>query len=741
MDIQGYILDKWKAKMSEEIPSLVIYDSTGLYHELLPLASQRGIKVIDTTKAFLHARLDASRYWCSKLGRESNARMIIYRKGKMPSTQREWIADPYVAFAKSSAVFPFGPADEYKNICHQFLPNKEHELNNLFASGTTSFNMINALLEGQAYPALEAVTGGHSVMEITRNLLKMETCPNMNWLNEWKSFADAHYPQLDTNGSTLKDIQGKLWTYLLFSEFVLDLPGSLPDSLSSVPRAMASMKESVYALCDNIRNEHDMRDAYVAAADRVSKQLKLPELFKNAEDLGSRVTFNFENIVEYNRFIKCIKENRIADAASLLDKNAKDVWYQENEDVESFWNLAQQLVTLCQCIDNGINTDGSLKELVDWYADSGYKADLAFRKFHTEKLNATIPMENDLAKLLNDRYHDFTERGVKAYQAKAGEISSFPALKNQVCPQFVYDALHQKKRVVLVFVDAFRYEMGISFYESMRRSYQERATCSPRLSVLPSVTRFGMANHLDAISMRSVDGKLQPFIDGTLVADVDERISYLRGRTGIEVQDMSIDTFDATAVNSSTRLLVIRSQSIDSSGENNKLSGVTAMETEIKLLVRRTEECRRLGFDEIYFVADHGFMLKPFFRASDKIDKPAGSNITLEESRCIIGNLNESPDSIAFSPEQLGIDADFMKIAFAKNFTVYRRGEVYFHEGLSLQENVVPVICIKLKEERPKETFNILLKYKGADTGTVHTLTPLIDIIVGFNDLSDQMLT
>lgn len=724
--------------MSEEKPALAIYDSNGLYHDLLPLAEQQGIKVIDTTKAFLHARLDASRYWCDKLGKDPNARMIIYRKAKMPSSSREWVAEPFVAFIKSAALFPFGPADEYKNICRQFLPTKENELNNLFTSGTTSFNMVNALLEGQAFPALEALTGGRSVMEITKGLLKVDACSDMNWLSEWKTFANAHYPGLDPDGSTLKEVKSKLWSYLLFSEFVLDLPEELPDSLSSVPHATEAMKENIYSICDNIRNEHNMRDAYVTAANRISTQLNLPDLFRSANHLGLRVTFNFENFVEYTRFIQFIKDNNIDEATSMLDKNVRDVWYQEDEHVESFWKLATQLVNLCKCINSGVQADGSLNDLVQWYATSGYKADLAFRKFHTEKLNGTAPLEDDLTKLLNDRYRDFTERSVKVYQSKAKDISSFPALANQVCPQLVYDALHNNRRVALVFVDAFRYEMGISFFESMRRSYQDRATCSPRISVLPSVTRFGMAHHLDTISMKSVDGKLQPFIGDNIVSSVDDRINYLKEKTTVEVQDMSIDTFDDTAVNSSTRLLVIRSQAIDKSGEDGKLAGVVAMEAEVKNLVRRTEQCRRLGFDEIYFVADHGFMLQPAFRVSDKIDKPAGSNIVLEESRCLVGNLNESADTVSFTPQDLGIDGDFMKIAYAKNFTVFRRGDIYYHEGLSLQENIVPVICIKLKEERPRDTFSVSLKYKGESSGTVRTLAPLIDIsIISTNLFAD----
>ncbi len=240
MDIQGYIIDHWLEKMSAEKPVLVIYDRDGFYHSLLPLAEDRGVKVIDTTKGLLHARLAASRFWCGELAQEKDLRMIIYRQKTQPTTSRQWVEEPYSAFKNAAAMFPVGPQDDYKYICQSFLPNKTEEINQLFESGNTSFNMVNALLDGAAYPALEELTGGKSFAEMTIGLLSQNTCSDMRWQQEWSRFAEVQYPSLDSNGATLQEIQQKLWMYLLFSEFVFDLPGTLPDSLKTV--AMAPME-------------------------------------------------------------------------------------------------------------------------------------------------------------------------------------------------------------------------------------------------------------------------------------------------------------------------------------------------------------------------------------------------------------------------------------------------------------------------------------------------------------------
>lgn len=737
MDIQGYILDHWLAKTNAEHPVLTVYDKDGLYYDILSLAKEKGIKVVDTTKGLLHARLSASKFWSNELSLTKENRMIIYRKRNMPTSTRDWVEEPFVGFIKGGIIFPFGAQDRYENICRAFLPAKQTELDQLFANGSTSFNMINALLDGAAYPELEQLTGGKSFAEMTVNLLSLSWCDNMNWLKEWKSFAEIQYPGLDANGLSLKDVQHKLWSYLLFSEFVFDLPESLPANLQRVATAPKEMQDKVYMICDKLRNLINLRETYVKQANKISEQLNLADSFSKSKHLGERVTFSFENSVEYDRFINTLKEGKIQDAHKLCAKNLGDVWCQEDPEVATFWKLANYSLSLVDCINQGIKSDGTLAELVEWYSNSGCNADYAFRRFHTERLGAinTPKQVKDLTDIVNTKYQEFTERSVKVYQNSIMEIKDNKSLRNQGCLQEVYPALKEGKRVVLIMVDAFRYEMGKNFAERIERSFRERVKFVPRISYLPSVTRFGMANHLNDIIVSEHAGKLQPFIDNDMIELPADRIEYLKKKTGIEIQDIRLEDFDPTAINPTTRLLVVRSVGIDTAGENDKLNGLAAMEREMIQLARLADDCKRLKFDSAVFVADHGFMLQPAFRSGNLIDKPAGSDILLEESRLLAGNMNESADTISFTPKQLGENISVMKLCYAKNFTVFKRGEVYYHEGLSLQENVVPIITVKLQEEKKRSQFSLSLTYKGKTTGTIFTRRPIINIVPHFDDL------
>ena len=737
MDIQGYILDHWIGKMSAEHPVLMVYDKEGLYYDLLPLLKEKGIKVIDTTQAHLHARLSAQRYWCKELSLSKDARLVIYRKRQLPSNNRQWVEEPYAAFMKGGAIFPQGSQDRYENLCRSFLPSKQQELKQLFESSVPSFTLINALLDGAAYPELEQLTGGKSVAEVTIGLLSLYNCQDMKWQKEWTAFSEAQYPGLDTSGKTLQEVQSKLWSYLLFSEFVFDLPESLPDNLKSVRIAPTEMKDKVYLVCDGLRNRIDLREKYVAAANKVTEQLGLNEAFAKAKHLGQRVTFNFENSVEYDRFISNLKEGKLEESRTMLYKNKKDVWFQEDTEVATFWQLAEQVIRLADCVNKGVKADGTLKEIVNWYAESGCEADGAFRKYHTERLGAmSLPrQEKALTEHLNSQYREFTERAVKVYQEAILQLKDEISLRNQGCPEIVYPALKEGKRVVLVTVDAFRYEMGKTFAERIERSFRERVQYVPKVSYLPSVTRFGMANHLGDIVLCQQDGKLQPMLELDVVTTPTDRINYLKKVTQVEVQDVRLENFDSTTIEDSTRLLVVRSQGIDTAGENDKLNGLAAMDREMIRLAKILDECKRLKFDIAVLVADHGFMLQPSFRAGDLIEKPAGSDIALEESRMLAGNINESSDTLTFTPAELGANASVMKYSYAKNFTVFSRGDVYYHEGLSLQENVVPMITIKLQEEKKQQSFHVELLYKGKTDGTVYSRRPIIDINTTFSDL------
>ncbi len=292
MDIQGYIVDSWKSRLSDMHPILTIFDREGFYQELLERAKELGMIVVDTTLQPMVAYEKMSEVWDAIQENPEN-RVILYRNIARPAEDESKREDPYYSYAQTGTIFPEGAKDTLLNICHRFLPSKTKEINTLNNNGTLTFENVNNLQEDSKYPALTAITKGSSLVEIVVGLLGLETVTTLNWLPEWRRLVNTHFPGINTEGTpNLKEVQERMWSYLLFSEFVLDLPDTLPDSLATVPRAGEPQKAAIYDITKRIRNSVDMRDNYVEAANKVALDLNLESLFHASDDLGEIVTFS-----------------------------------------------------------------------------------------------------------------------------------------------------------------------------------------------------------------------------------------------------------------------------------------------------------------------------------------------------------------------------------------------------------------------------------------------------------------
>lgn len=735
MDIQGHIIDVWIGKTTKEHPVITVYDPEGKYYSLLPSVSERGVMVIDTTKDLIKNREKACDYWINELPQNEDARMLIYRKTAIPK-DKEKVLDPYIGFTQIGARFPIGPNDAYINLCKNFLPGKAEAIDELVKNGTASFTNINALQEGVNYPELENLTGGKSMVEISLNLLALTSTADTAWMSEWKSFGQNHLPGLDCNGTTLKGVKQKLWHYLLFSEFVHDLPGILPAELHTVPKCPKENTESINNLCQSIRNRADLRDDYVEQAQAITARLHLDSLFAEAMDLGKIVTFAFENKVEFNIYLDHLHKGEYEKATLLVAKNKKSVWYQADAGVALFWNLTDQCERMMQCMRRPSADLHNLNEIAAWYSEDGYKVDNAFRRFQTILTSSDEDSSqiSELAQFVYRNYRSFTEQIQARYQKQIEEegykiqsiCHNIQAWDKEVAP-----LLALRKRVALVFADAFRFEMGQDLAHSLETSYT--VTIKPSAAYVPTVTRFGMAALLPEaeakLELCVEDGKLQPYLEGKKVELPADRLSYIQNKIPAHVKSMDVKSEDflSTTIPSDVNLLIIRSQSIDAAGENINSVGYAEMESEMRLFSKCIRSCKNQGFDSVLILADHGYMVQPKYQAGDNMSKPVGNSV-MNERRSQAGDLNGNETSWLYTPEHVGIRSDVYRFAFAKQYGVYEKNKIYFHEGLSLQEDIVPIMVIQLKEEREKEAFRLELTYKSKKSGVIRINRPMIEL-------------
>lgn len=418
MDIQGYIVDSWKSRLSDMHPILTIFDREGFYQELLERAKELGMIVVDTTLQPMVAYEKMSEAWDAVKDNSEN-RVIIYRNIPRPANDETKREDPYYSYSQTGIIFPEGAKDTLLNICHRFLPSKTKEIDTLNQNRTLTFENVNNLQEDSKYPVLSAITNGNSLVEIVVGLLGLESVTTLNWLPEWRRLINTHFPGINTEGTpNLKEVQDRMWTYLLFSEFVFDLPETLPNSLATVPRADDTQKAAIYDITKRIRNSVDMRDNYVEAANKVALDLNLESLFQSSDNLGEIVTFSFENRVEYDRFTKFIELRQLKDAEELWETNKRFIWYTADGETKYFWDVAKAAVDLFKAVSKGVPSTENLKGLLDWYVNNGYKVDTAFRRFLTltKQGQFSLSQVEKISDLIDNTYRSFCDRTVRIYQ-------------------------------------------------------------------------------------------------------------------------------------------------------------------------------------------------------------------------------------------------------------------------------------------------------------------------------------
>jgi hypothetical protein len=147
----------------------------------------------------------------------------------------------------------------------------------------------------------------------------------------------------------------------------------------------------------------------------------------------------------------------------------------------------------------------------------------------------------------------------------------------------------------------------------------------------------------------------------------------------------------------------------------------------LQKLIKAIYVLRQNEYEKIILVTDHGFVLNPKFTPGDNAPKPSGEWI-MKKSRSLAGKGDTGDYSIRFTPSQIGVKSDVSDFLFLKNYAVFEKNTNYFHEGISLQENVVPVMVLSMIKTKIERKFELSLTYKGKTIGSITTRRPLIEL-------------
>lgn len=749
MTIREFIGNQVFLRRAQEHGVLVIYDAARRYREIALAAASDRCRVIDASLSVIEKREEATEA-LEALAEGSIDQLILWVPALCPLDSEAKQRDPFSVFGEIGSVFPKNDGDDYASLCRKAKPDHIPEINRLFEEGEPSFEMVDALDQGSSWPKLKTLLNTESTKEILIGIIAPKPHQEAalknepTWAGEAKDFVQrilGH--RLKTKGQTRASIAEELWRLILFSEFVFDSGGGVPASLETIPRSGNEAKTVIYDLCDELRKHADYAEVYRSAALKVEEDLALAEQCSGMVYLGVRDTFSFEERFYLQRMVDRVLDGRIDLAREIADSRKQSIW-RNHEGRLAEWSLAGRALDLLEAAQRLSGPKFStLEAIIHGYAMTWRDLD----RYHREMEQAVIQWQGDhdgLEDLISRARADYF-KSVEALQAEFVRLvaaEGWPGSGGQlisnreIFSRMVAPGLEAGKRVAYFLVDALRYELGVELEKQLSDKLQVKlhTVCAQ----LPTYTEVGMASLMPnaelAFKLMQKDGTLVTTLDGNVAKTPTERFAYLKSKKGDQCLDIELETLlqqKKLKIPDKVRLLVIRTRSIDSIGHDNPSQALLVIPELIRQVLRGLNKASELGFDVAVVATDHGFILFHEQGAGDVAPKPSG-NWLVETYRCVLGYGTGDAASLVMESGELGIPGDFKDYGAPKSLVPYSRGQTYYHEGLSLQECVLPCLAVMLgkagvKQKKP-EPPKLTLTYRQGKSDRITSRRPVVDL-------------
>ena len=737
---------------------LVVYDPDGRYRELCLALADETITVVDASKSSIESR-EAGLCTFKQLG-ENNSKvkgLIVYVPVAKPLEDEEKQHDPFSIYTVCGNVFPDGDGDGYMDLCIKAKPDHTMDIRKIFDNDPNpGFAVIDAIGGGKNWPNLRALLDKESARDILLVLLSPDEGQlaklkrQKAWINEASELFNICLGlKLKKRVYSWSGLADELWRFLLFSEFVFDFPGELPSALTDVPCAPMEAESSVIDLCDGLRNDLRTQSTYIDRAEAIEKELGLPEICSDIKTLGVRDTFPFEERTFLNQAIDAILRKDNETARLIINWHSRSVWVGKGES-QAQWGLilsALELISSCDdLLRELVHYSANMDTLVDFYIKELRGADRHQREFeqavsdlidNTEIMSAVIDFSRSRYRILMGKVQPLFIRHLeKEGWPLNGMLYNADLFDQLIAPMLMVSG----HRVAYLHIDALRYELGVELQKQLSESgpVELKAACA----AFPTITLVGMASLLPGADkdmiLKKGDKGIIPMFGECQIGNVNKRMAVFKKRFGERFDEMKLSDFIhlKKPIPENVELLVLRSVDIDNHMEANPETTIGLIHDTLKRIRVAIHKLKDQGFQDVVIATDHGFFLNTHAEPGDVCIKPQGDWLNVHD-RCMMGSAgNKDACNFVMPAEKLGIRGDYADFAGPKTMAPYKNGLVYFHGGASLQEAVVPVICVSLHGAQQTEmaappTVNI--KYKNG-AKKITTRLPVIDIIVG-NDL------
>lgn len=749
MTIREYIRDQVFARRAQDRGCLVIYDPSRRYRDVaLSLASEKR-EVIDVGESIIKNR-EAAADALERLAAGSIHQLILWIPVSRPVDPDEKQKDPFAVFAEIGETFPKGDGDEFADICRRAKPDHVSEINRMFEDGEPSFDMIDALEEGGSWPKLKTLLDVGSSKEILASILSPTAAQveslksDATWSNEARDFVQRSLGHtLRTRGQTRQSIADELWQVLLFSEFVMDSAGEVPGGLETVPYAGENSRSLVFEVCETLRRHDDHKDLYKTKAQEVEDELNLAEKTRGMKNLGIRDTFACEERIFLSRLVDLAVGGEIENARAIWHSRQRSIWLSSEERLTE-WTLAARAIELLDAADR-LSTPKfpTLESIILGYTSTWRELD----RHHREMEQAANQAGNDhdgLEKLLHvarKAYFKSVEalqaEFVRLVQSEGWPVANGQILWNrQVFDKVVNPLLESGEKVAYFLVDSLRYELGVELEKQL--SDKLKVELVPVCAQLPTYTEVGMAslmpNAESALSLVQQGDKLVTHLGGCIATAPATRFAHMQKCKGDQCEDIDLEDLvrkKKIKIPEKAKLLVVRTRDIDAIAHDSPHQVLDIIPSLVRLIIRGLVRAGELGFDQAVVATDHGFILFHDQEAGNLAPKPPGT-WAIQKSRCLLGEGSADSHNVVMNAKEVGIPGQVQNYASPRALVPYSRGQIYYHEGLSLQECVLPCLTIQLESasqtKRKSAAPTLVLTYRQGKTDKITSRRPVLDL-------------
>jgi len=749
MTIRDYIQNQVFGRRAAEHCCLVIYDPGRRYRELALAMATEQCRVIDVSTSVVEQRELANDAFADLVEGRIH-QLVLWVPAAKPIEAEARQKDPFSVYGLAGSEFPAGDGDDYASLCRRAKPDHVPEINRLFEEGEPSFEVIDALDEGGSWPKLKTLLHANSPKEILLGILVPNPAQedalknDPSWVAEAREFFQRSLGhRLKTKGQTRASIAEELWRVILMSEFAFDSGSYVPASLESVPKAGLEAKGLVNDTCDELRSHDSYKDAYTCAALEIEQELGLTERCRDMKYLGERDTFAFEERFYLAELVGFALSRDLEKAKKIHDNRRKSIWLN-HEDRLVEWSLAARALDLLEATSR-LNTPkfSTLESIVHGYATTWRELD----RHHRQLEQAVNDWQGDHSELdsLVTRARSEYFRSVEALQAefiRLVKAEGWPAMgsqliwNSQVFSKMVAPSLEAGERVAYFLVDSLRYELGVELEKQL--SDKQPVTLTTVCAQLPTYTEVGMASLMpdadSALKLVVKDGKLVTTLGGQIATNPATRLVYLQSRKGDQCSDIDLEDLvrlRKPKISDKTRLLVVRTHDIDAIAHSSPRQVLRVIPELVRQIIRGLAKVAELGFDKAVVATDHGFLLFHDQAAGDVAPRPLGKWL-VEKSRCMLGAGQPDGANVLLKRGDVGIPGDFEEFAAPKSLVPYSRGQIYYHEGLSLQECVLPCLTVRLNTEDKKakqaSVPSLTLTYRQGKSDRITSRRPVVDL-------------